>query len=82
MWIDECSELWQDKGVAHGGLLMAKKKVKTKTEFKEKVALWLDNDALAALRLYEEQVGVPVSESVRRAVVAYVAELRRKKALV
>jgi hypothetical protein len=49
-----------------------------KTKNREKYALWLDNAALAGLREYQERVGVPVSESIRRAVDAYLKTLPKK----
>ena len=55
------------------------KKVTSKSAEREKYALWLDNDSLAALRAYQEQVGVPVSESIRRAVEAYVKTLPKSR---
>jgi hypothetical protein len=48
----------------------------TKTEDREKYTLWLDNDVLKRLRQYQEEVGVPVSVSVRKALEAYVNELK------
>jgi Ribbon-helix-helix domain len=51
---------------------------RVKTKNREKYALWLDNDALARLRDYQEQVGVPVSESIRRAVDAYLKMFPKK----
>ena len=50
----------------------------SKTKDREKYAVWLDNAALARLREYQEQVGVPVSESIRRAVDAYLETLPKK----
>ena len=55
------------------------KKVASKSAEREKYALWLDNDSLKALRQYQEDVGVPVSESIRRAVEAYVKTLPKSR---
>ena len=52
------------------------KKVTTKTEDREKYAVYLDKDSLKVLRQYQQDVGVPVSESIRRAVVAYLKNLK------
>ena len=43
----------------------------TKTDDREKIALWMDTAPLAALRAIQKTVGVSVSESNRRAVDAY-----------
>jgi hypothetical protein len=45
---------------------------------KEKYAVYMDRTDLKALRDYQAKVGVPVSESIRRAIRAYVAELETK----
>jgi hypothetical protein len=45
---------------------------------KEKYAVYMDRGDLKLLREYQEEVGVPVSESIRRAIRAYVAELKSK----
>jgi hypothetical protein len=58
---------------------MAKKTVSTKTETREKYALWLDNSVLKRLRDYQRDVGVPVSVSVRKAIDAYLETLPRPK---
>jgi hypothetical protein len=58
---------------------MAKKTVSTKTETREKYALWLDNSVLKRLRDYQQDVGVPVSVSVRKAIDAYLETLPRPK---
>jgi hypothetical protein len=52
---------------------------KTRTPDREKYAMYLDSDSLAALRAYQQQVGVPVSESIRRAVEAYVKTLPKSR---
>jgi uncharacterized protein YpmB len=46
-----------------------------KTKKREKYAVWIDNDDLDRLREYQEKVGVPVSESVRRAIKTYLETL-------
>ena len=46
-----------------------------KTEKREKYAIWIDNDDLERLREYQRRVGVPVSESVRRAIKTYLKTL-------
>jgi hypothetical protein len=45
---------------------------------KEKYAVYLDRVVLEKLREYQERVGVPVSESIRRAIAAYVETLRKR----
>jgi hypothetical protein len=45
---------------------------------KEKYAVYMDRGDLRVLREYQEEVGVPVSESIRRAIRAYVTELKTK----
>ena len=50
-----------------------------KTKNREKYAVWIDNDDLDCLREYQETVGVPVSESVRRAIKAYLEILVKRK---
>jgi hypothetical protein len=42
-----------------------------KTDNREKIAVWLDRQALATLRAMQKTLGVPVSESIRRAIAAY-----------
>jgi hypothetical protein len=44
---------------------------KTKTADREKIALWLDRPSLDTLREIQQDIGVPVSEQIRRAVTAY-----------
>jgi hypothetical protein len=52
-----------------------------KTKNREKYAVWIDNDDLERLREYQQTVGVPVSESVRRAIKAYLElPVNRKRA--
>jgi len=50
-----------------------------KTKKREKYAVWIDNDDLDRLRDYQQTVGVPVSESVRRAIKAYLKVLGIRK---
>ena len=50
-----------------------------KTENREKYAVWIDNGDLDRLREYQQIVGVPVSESVRRAIKAYIETLLNRK---
>ena len=45
---------------------------------KEKYAVYMDCGDLKILRDYQVEVGVPVSESIRRAIRAYAAELKSK----
>jgi Ribbon-helix-helix domain len=49
-----------------------------KVRDKEKYAVYLDRENLNKLREYQERVGVPVSESIRRAIAAYVESLKKK----
>ena len=57
---------------------------RTETADREKVATWIDKDALAVLRLIQTEQMVPVSASIRRAVLEYlermqnIEELRRR----
>lgn len=46
------------------------------TDDKEKIALWIDRKNLATLRALKEKIGVPVSESINRAVAAYLKNLK------
>lgn len=50
-----------------------------KTKKREKYAVWIDNDDLDRLREYQKRVGVPVSESVRRAIKAHLQTLPSRK---
>jgi len=52
-----------------------------KTKKREKYAVWIDNDDLERLREYQERVGVPVSESIRRAIKVHLETLLNRKAL-
>ena len=47
------------------------KPLATKTEDREKIAIWLDNDQLKALREIQQTDGVPVVVSIRKAIDAY-----------
>jgi hypothetical protein len=59
---------------------MARKLVSAvKTKDREKYAVWIDREALAQLRRYQEDIGVPVSESIRRAIDAYLETLPKKR---
>jgi hypothetical protein len=49
-----------------------------KKQDKEKYAVYMDTADLRVLRDYQAEVGVPVSESIRRAIRAYVAELKTR----
>lgn len=51
-----------------------------KTKKREKYAVWIDNDDLDRLRNYQQRVGVPVSESVRRAIKEHLKTLKNRKA--
>ena len=50
-----------------------------KTKNREKYAVWVDNADLDRLREYQQTVGVPVSESIRRAIKKYVEVLGNRK---
>lgn len=50
-----------------------------KTKNREKYAVWIDNDDLDRLREYQQTLGVPVSESVRRAIKAYLEILVNRR---
>ena len=50
-----------------------------KTKHREKYAVWIDNDDLDRLREYQQTIGVPVSESVRRAIKGYLETLVKRK---
>jgi predicted DNA-binding protein len=58
---------------------MPKKTATNKTEDREKYALWLDHSVLKRLREYQEEVGVPVSVSIRKALEAYLENLPKPK---
>jgi Ribbon-helix-helix domain len=44
-----------------------------------KVAFWLKVEQLAKLRAIQKQLGVPVSESIRRAIDQYLKQRARKR---
>jgi len=44
----------------------------------KKVAFWLKPEQLAKLRAIQKEVGVPVSESIRRAIDQYVKQKKKK----
>jgi hypothetical protein len=48
---------------------------KTKTADREKIALWLDRPSLDTLREIQQNIGVPVSEQIRRAVAGYLEKI-------
>ena len=50
-----------------------------KTNKREKYAVWIDNDDLDRLREYQQTVGVPVAESIRRAIKAYLETLLNRR---
>jgi hypothetical protein len=45
----------------------------------KKVAFYLDSKQLAKLRAIQKEVGVPVSESIRRAIDQYLQQRGQKK---
>jgi hypothetical protein len=46
---------------------------------KQKVAFWLESGQLAKLRAIQKEIGVPVSESIRRAIDLYLQQRAKKK---
>lgn len=52
-----------------------------KTKNREKYAVWVDNEDLDRLREYQEKIGVPVSESIRRAIKVYVEALKSRRTI-
>jgi hypothetical protein len=46
---------------------------------KQKVAFWLNSEQLTKLRAIQKEIGVPVSESIRRAIDFYLQQRRKKK---
>jgi hypothetical protein len=46
---------------------------------KQKVAFWLNAEQLAKLRAIQKSIGVPVSESIRRAIDQYLKQRVKKK---
>jgi hypothetical protein len=57
---------------------MAKKTASTASD-REKYTLWLDKAELDRLKDYQQAVGVPVSESIRRAIADYLDQLKIPK---
>jgi len=57
---------------------MKKAKIK-KSEHREKYSLYLDRDDLERLRAHEQAIGVPVSESIRRAIRAHLEGLKKAR---
>jgi hypothetical protein len=55
------------------------KKTESKTEDREKYTLWLNTAELDRLKEYQQAVGVPVSESIRRAISDYLDRLKIPK---
>jgi hypothetical protein len=49
----------------------------TKTETREKIAVWLENHQMKALRSIADKDGVPIAEQIRRGVELWLE--RRKK---
>jgi hypothetical protein len=66
--------IWHDASV-YSWVMKQRKSRFLKTKKREKYAVWIDNDDLDRLREYQEKVGVPVSESVRRAIKTYLETL-------
>ena len=63
------------------GIVKQNKSRFLKTKDREKYAVWIDNGDLDRLREYQERIGVPVSESIRRAIKVYVEALKNRKAI-
>ena len=61
------------------GVMKQRKSRLLKTKNREKYAVWIDNYDLGRLREYQQTVGVPVSESVRRAIKVYLGNLVNRK---
>jgi Ribbon-helix-helix domain len=53
------------------------KKAKQGPEPRAKYSLYIDADDLERLRAYEKAVGVPVSETIRRAIKAHLDALKK-----
>jgi ribbon-helix-helix protein len=47
-----------------------------KTKTRQKYSLYIDDADLSELKAYEKSVGVPVSESIRRAISCYLGTLQ------
>jgi hypothetical protein len=45
---------------------------------KIKTALWLKPDHVAGLKMIQKKIGVPISESVRRAIDEYLVKWKRE----
>ena len=45
----------------------------------QKVAFWLKAEQLAKLRAIQKEIGVPVSESIRRAIDLYLQVRKKRK---
>ena len=56
-----------------------KKKSKTKTEKREKVAIWIDHLDMAGLREIQKEVGAPIAEQIRRFIHAGLEERKGKR---
>lgn len=65
---------WCEQARASKALKKRKNRL-LKTKRREKYAVWIDNDDLDRLREYQQKVGVPVSESIRRAIKTYLQML-------
>jgi hypothetical protein len=52
---------------------------KTKTADREKIAVWIDRPDLDALRNIQKEIGVPISEQIRRFVRSGLEDHRGKK---
>ena len=53
-----------------------------KTKTRQKYSLYIDDADLKKLKAYEKNVGVPVSESIRRAISRYLKNFQKKPGLV
>jgi hypothetical protein len=53
---------------------MAKKHSSTKTDQRTKVCIWFDDNVVKALREIDVEVGVTISEQIRRAVASYLRQ--------
>ena len=71
--------IWHHASV-YAGVMKQRKSRFLKTKKREKYAVWIDNDDLDRLREYQQRVGVPVSESVRRAIKAHLETLPNRRA--
>jgi hypothetical protein len=48
-----------------------------KTKTRQKYSLYIDDEDLKELKAYEKDVGVPVSESIRRAISSYLKNFQK-----